>query len=100
MIYKGKKVLDGTLEAIQNSYGEDTLRVKMEGDNLHLDTIAGVTKVIDFGKMQELRMTRGVDSQSVLAELMKRGKVRHFEQSQPSLHDIFVRIASPTAETH
>src|SRR3954463_7459912 len=27
MIYKGKKVLDGTLESIQDAYGEDTLRV-------------------------------------------------------------------------
>jgi ABC-2 type transport system ATP-binding protein len=100
MIYKGKKVLDGTLESIQNSYGEDTLRVKIEGDNVRLDTIPGVENVTDFGKMQELRIARGVDPQTVLVELMKRGRVRHFEQSQPSLQDIFVRIASPTVETH
>jgi ABC-2 type transport system ATP-binding protein len=100
MIYKGKKVLDGTLESIQNSYGEDTLRVKVEGDNIRLDTIPGVAKVIDYGKIQELRIARGVDPQTILVELMKRGRVRHFEQSQPSLHDIFVRIAAPTVETH
>ena len=60
----------------------------------------GVENVIDFGKMQELRIARGVDPQTILVELMKRGKVRHFEQSKPSLQDIFVRIASPTVETH
>jgi ABC-2 type transport system ATP-binding protein len=100
MIYKGKKVLDGTLESIQNSYGEDTLRVRIDGDNVEFTSIPGVVKVVDFGKMQELRIARGVDPQGVLAELMKRGRVRHFEQSQPSLHDIFVRIASPTSEAH
>src|SRR5947209_3310027 len=30
MIYKGKKVLDGTLESIQAKYGSDTIRVRMD----------------------------------------------------------------------
>jgi hypothetical protein len=29
---------------------------------------------------------------------MARGKVRHFELSHPSLHDIFVRIAAPAEQ--
>ena len=29
MIYKGRKVLDGTLESIQDAYGSDTLRVHL-----------------------------------------------------------------------
>jgi hypothetical protein len=29
---------------------------------------------------------------------MDRGRVRHFELARPSLHEIFVRIARPTAE--
>src|SRR5262249_29298859 len=87
MIYKGKKVLDGTLDAIQDAYGEDTLRVRLDGDNASLDGLSGVTKVTDFGKWQELRLDRGADPQWVLGELMRRGKVRHFEQSRPSLQD-------------
>src|SRR5262249_27137208 len=31
MIHKGKKVLDGTLESIQDAYGSDTVRVRLEG---------------------------------------------------------------------
>ena len=42
-----------------------------------------------------LTLAKGANSQTVLAELMKRGPVRRFEQSRPSLHDIFVRIANP-----
>lgn len=100
MIYKGKKVLDGTLESIQDQYGSDTLRVRLEanGTPVDLERLPGVVRVADFGRFQELRLERLADPQQVLAELMNRGKVRHFELSRPSLHDIFVRIASPELE--
>src|SRR5215475_14063390 len=96
MIYKGQNVLDGTLESIQDAYGSDTVRVRLEGDGVALDGLPGVVKVTDFGKLQELRLEKGTDPQAVLAALMARGKVRHFELGRPSLHDIFVRIAAPT----
>ena len=95
MIYKGAKVLDGTLESIQDRYGTDTLRVKVEGNGFDPRTIPGVEKVIDFGRLQELRISQQTDTQDVLAELMRFGRVTHFELTTPSLHDIFVRIARP-----
>src|SRR5262249_18604445 len=94
MIYKGKKVLDGTLETIQHQFGEDTLHVRMD-DHVALDGLPGVTKVTDFGRHQELRCERGADPQRVLSALMQRGRVLHFELAHPTLHDIFVRIAAP-----
>jgi ABC-2 type transport system ATP-binding protein len=97
MIYRGNKVLDGTLESIQDRYGSDTIRVSVEGNGFDPRTIPGVEKVTDFGRLQELRMAANTDPQAVLAELMKRGRVMHFELTRPSLHDIFVRIASPDA---
>jgi ABC-2 type transport system ATP-binding protein len=93
MIYKGEKVLDGTLDSIQSTYGFDTLRVAVDGASL--ERLPGVESVTDYGRHQELTLANGADSQAVLAELMKRGPVRRFEQSRPSLHDIFVRIANP-----
>jgi ABC-2 type transport system ATP-binding protein len=105
MIFKGRKVLDGRLEEIQNRYGSDILRVRLGGNgngdcehSIDLSGIVGVERVNNFGRLQELRVARGVDTQDVLAELMQRGSVRHFEQASPSLHDIFIRIAGPAAE--
>lgn len=95
MIYRGHKVLDGTLESIQDAYGSDTIRVRLEGDGNGLEGLPGVTKVTDFGRLQELRLASGADPQRVLAALMERGPVRHFELTRPSLQDIFVRIARP-----
>ncbi len=93
MIHKGCMVLDGTLETIQNIYGTDTLRVRLEGNGTSLAALPGVARVNDFGRLQELRLEQGTDPQQVLAALMQRGQVRHFELARPSLHDIFVRIA-------
>ncbi len=98
MIYKGRKVLDGTLTAIQDEYGSDTLRVRIDGDSNLLKGLPGVDHVTDFGRMQELRIAKDCDSQAVLAAIMAKTQVHHFEQARPSLHDIFVRIAGPEAE--
>jgi ABC-2 type transport system ATP-binding protein len=96
MIYKGNKVLDGTLDSIQDRYGQDTVRVRVEGDSFDARTIPGVEKVSDFGRLQELRMAPNTNPQTLLSELMTRGRVVHFELTRPSLHDIFVRIARPS----
>jgi len=96
MIYRGQKVLDGTLDSIQDSYGSDTLRVQLDGGSLN--GLPGVEKVTDLGRYQELRLIRGADPQALLAELLQRGRVNRFERTRPSLHDIFVRIANPAAE--
>jgi ABC-2 type transport system ATP-binding protein len=97
MIYKGQKVLDGTLESIQDAYGSDTVRVLLEG-RPELDGMPGVAKVTDFGRWQELRLEPEADPQRLLPLLMERGGVRHFELTRPTLQDIFVRIARPAAE--
>lgn len=98
MIYQGKKVLDGTLAAIQKQYGSDTVRVRTHNNgqaHAPLSELPGVSKVTDHGNFQELRLSAGADPQQILAELIRRGPVDLFEVSHPSLHDIFVRIADP-----
>ena len=97
MIFKGHKVLDGTLAAIQDEYGADTLRVSCEGGASAIRDIRGIVKVNDFGQVQDIRMSEGTDPQAVLAAIMARTSVRSFEVTKPSLHDIFVRIAGPEA---
>jgi ABC-2 type transport system ATP-binding protein len=97
MIYRGRKVLDGTLESIQEQYGNDTIRVSVEGGVASLDGLPGVDRIRDLGQVQELRMTRGCDSQEVLRALASRTRISTFAVTRPSLHDIFVRIAGPEA---
>jgi ABC-2 type transport system ATP-binding protein len=95
MIYKGDKVLDGTLSAIQSTYGTDTVRVRLLGASGDLSDLPGVTHVTDHGQLQELRLSPGAEPQALLGRLLERGEVRHFEVARPTLHDVFVRIARP-----
>jgi ABC-2 type transport system ATP-binding protein len=97
MIYQGRKVLDGTLESIQDAYGSDTVRVRLEAATVALDSLPGVAKVADFGRWHEVRLTPGGDPQRLLQRLTEVARVRHFELARPTLNDIFVRIARPAA---
>jgi ABC-2 type transport system ATP-binding protein len=93
MIFKGQKVLDGTLDEIQSSYGYDTVRLRTEAGPEALRELTGVIEVRDQGNFQEVRW-RG-DPQGLLAALADRTRIYHYEIARPSLHDIFVRIAAP-----
>jgi ABC-2 type transport system ATP-binding protein len=93
MIFRGRKVLDGTLEDIQAQYGFDTVRLRTAGGAAALTGMAGVQSVNDYGQMQEIRLAG--DAQRFLQDLTSRTTVYHFEIARPSLHDIFVRIARP-----
>jgi ABC-2 type transport system ATP-binding protein len=97
MIFRGKKVLDGTLAAIQEQYGNDTLRVTAENGAACLDGIPGVEQVRDLGQIQELRLAKSADPQDILRTLMSRTRVAGFSIARPSLHDIFIRIAGPAS---
>jgi len=98
MIFKGKKVLDGTLVSIQDKYGSDTLRVRTEGGISKLQNLDGVDKITDFGQLQELRIAQENDHQKILSEIMSRTRVYSFDMAKPTLYDIFLRIAGPEAK--
>ncbi|MGB6947343.1 MAG: ATP-binding cassette domain-containing protein [Bryobacteraceae bacterium] len=98
MIFRGKKVLDGSLASIQSSYGSDTIRVEVAGGCSMLGGLPGIERIKDLGQVQELRMAPGCDPQEVLRTLVARTRVTEFAVIQPSLHDIFVRIAGPQQE--
>jgi ABC-2 type transport system ATP-binding protein len=101
MIFRGRKVLDGTLDEIQSTYGHDTIRVRTAAGRAALADLDEVESVSDHGNLQEVRLREGLDgvaSQRFLTRLAARTPVYHFEVTRPSLHDVFVRIAMPNAD--
>ena len=95
MIFRGEKVLDGTMDEIHAGYGQDTVRVRTDAGADVLHGLPMVEHVMDLGRYQDVRV-RG-DSQELLRALAERTAVRRFEETRPTLHDIFIRIAGPEA---
>jgi ABC-2 type transport system ATP-binding protein len=93
MIFRGRKVLDGTLAEIQARYGADTVRVRTADGGAALRELAAPVR--DLGQLQETRVEG--DPQELLKKLLARTRVEHFEVTRPSLHDIFLRIAGEGA---
>jgi ABC-2 type transport system ATP-binding protein len=91
MIFRGRKVLDGTLDAIQAEHARDTIRVRLAAGRQALDGIEGIDTIVDHGNYQDLRVS-GRPTR-LLQALAARTEVYHFEVVTPSLADIFVGIA-------
>lgn len=100
MIFRGRKVLDGTLAEIQDRYGNDTLRISAENAAAHLAGVPGIEQLRELGALCEVRISRDSDPQALLKRLVERTRVTRFSVEKPSLHDIFIRIAGvdPLAE--
>ncbi len=95
MIFRGQKVLDGTLDAIKTQYGSDTVRLRVDGGHELLARLPGVSSVHDYGQFQDVRYDG--DPQELLQNLVSTTRVTHFEMATPSLHQVFLRIAGPEA---
>jgi ABC-2 type transport system ATP-binding protein len=98
MIYQGRKVLDGTLNDIQDTYGSDVIRIRTQNTSADLNGLQGVEKINNYGQIKELRIAAGADPQTILTTLLQKTRLLSFEVAKPSLHDIFVRIAAPDKE--
>lgn len=97
---KGRKVLDGALSEVRSSSGQ-AIRLDYDGDGSDLGDLPGVVRINDAGKQAELFLAEGADPQDVLAGLVGAGiRVRRFDLTELSLHEIFIRAVGGTGESH
>ena len=95
LIHQGRKVLDGDLKAIKQSYGKNTLRIQHAGDKGFLDFPELVESANHHGAMVDLRLRAGADPQQILRAAVERGiAITRFELIEPPLNDIFIEKVS------
>ena len=112
VVDRGRRVLYGSVEGIRKERGKNSLLVEFAGhgsgqgskygagavsgsDTLSvLRGIPGVGRIVEHEeehkKFVELFPEEGVSTQAILEELVRRVEVLRFEQSLPSLNEIFI----------
>lgn len=95
MIFKGNKVLDGTVESIKENYSKNQVVIKLS-DQAVLPAYDMVSGSRQQGDHLLVNLRQGNDPQQLLQKLVEDDQQIHrFEIARPSLHDIFVSIARP-----
>lgn len=97
MIFKGRKVLDGSLEEIQHDHSQTWVQVGLPADSQLPDDLPGVIARRQVGRLTELQLTEPQMRPVLLRHLTQCVDVERFMTVRPSLHDIFVQIAGPQA---
>lgn len=97
MIYRGNKVLDGTLDAIQAAYPADRIRVRLSDPSMELQDHPWIQQPQRMGRTIEFRVESPEKAHQLLREIAANQSMDYFELVKPSLHDIFVKIAGPEA---
>ncbi len=91
LINKGRKVIDGSLREIKESYGTNIVALRCTGGiaSKGLDGLAD--RVIEHADEKEVFLAKGVSPKQLLGKLVASGsEVTKFELIEPSLNDIFL----------
>ncbi|HYX41191.1 MAG TPA: ATP-binding cassette domain-containing protein, partial [Pyrinomonadaceae bacterium] len=98
LINRAHRVLGGSLREIKQSYGRNTIALRVEGANGVLadaTLVAGSRQHSDYA---EVLLADGADAQELLRRLVETGAhVSKFEQVEPSLNDIFIERVNATS---
>jgi ABC-2 type transport system ATP-binding protein len=91
LINRSRKVLDGRLRAVKESYGRHSVALRAEGGESVLDDRSLVTKVERHSDEVEVFLAEGANAQDLLTRLIAAGaRITKFELVEPTLHDIFI----------
>lgn len=91
LINRSRKILDGSLRQIKQSFGRNAVALRMEGSNGVLNDPTLVSNIRTHSDEIEVLLAPGATPQQFLRKLVDSGaNVSKFEMIEPSLHDIFI----------
>jgi len=95
LLNRSRKVLEGPLREIKQSFGRNSVALRIEGGNGILDDPSLVSKLEQHSDEVEVLLAPGASAQELLKKLIATGvAVSKFEMIEPSLKDIFIQKVS------
>lgn len=96
LINKSKKILDGSLSEIKNSYRENKFKIIYYSQEDSIPTndalfIVEYTKRTDHSTTLFIKILEDKTINEILSYLLEKVEIRHVEEIIPSIHDIFVK---------
>lgn len=102
MIHQGQKVLDDPLEAIRTRHAPHALLLHPFSEGDIADQLSSIECIRGSQKLEagwRLELEPGHSPSDALRRVTQQVDTRRIELLQPSLEDIFINLAKPTAET-
>lgn len=94
LLNKSKKILDGSVKDIKNSYRNNTFKIQLEGDleQIQMHTFSILEqKEIDPGFVDlTIQIKEEFKTNDILQELIPIANVHHLNEIIPSINDIFI----------
>ncbi len=98
LIHEGTIRVSGAIEDVRASEGRQAVQIRYQlREGGSLSDLPGVRAVADHGNDAELTLTADADPDRLLAALLERARITHFELMEPSLHQIFKRMVGGEA---
>ena len=98
LINRSKKVLEGRLREVRQSFGQNAVALRIEGGDGILADSSLVASLKQHSDEVEAVLAAGVSGQELLRRLVNSGaSVTKFEMIEPRLHDIFIQKVSEVA---
>lgn len=92
LINRSRKILEGPLREIRQSFRQNSVALRIEGGDGVLDDRALISALKQHSDEIEVLLAPGVSAQDLLKRLVAAGaSVSKFEMIEPRLHDIFIQ---------
>ncbi|MCM3905517.1 MAG: ABC transporter ATP-binding protein [Pyrinomonadaceae bacterium] len=92
LLNRSRKVLEGSLREIKQSFGRNSVSLRIEGSNGVLDDPTLISKLEQRSDEVEVLLAPNASAQVLLRKLIAAGVVvSKFEMIEPSLNDIFIQ---------
>ena len=92
LIDHGKIVLSGSLTEIKKQFGKNRIRLSYDGSADFLTDSTLVKEFDDFGQYVEVLLAENATSTEFLKKVVDQVIIKSFEEAEPSLNEIFIKV--------